>query len=505
MTPSVLIEQAGGMLPAPWWFVQFFKVLGFTLHAVLMHLWYAGLLWAMVLAIRGSAAGREAAGRLMRQMPVLVALGINLGIVPLLFLQAAYAKVFYPATIYMAWFWLGIVVLLIPAYYGVYIYSFGLRRPFPSGGPAGQTASADSEPTGSSRSEPTGSSRSEPTGSSRSEPTGPSRSEPTGPSRSEPTGSSRSEPTGSSRSEPTGSSRSEPTGPSRSEATGGSRKYLAADEQSEAQSARPGNLSSPNGSLLSVLWPAMPGWRLAAGWVSAVLFLIIGFFFVNGFTLMTRQELFRQEHWQTVWGPHTLAGAALGTGLNLADSRLLPRWLMFFSLAWTTLVVWLVVDTAWRASPPSATYRSWVARTAWKLYLAGMVGFALFGAWYLHTWSAEVRSAMFSWPVVILTVLTAISPGPVWLGLAWSARRGRPPDRSLAVLLALGQLAVLALNATSRQVVQNLELRPFFAVFEQPEAVQWSPLIVFLVLFGLGAGVLGWMLWQLWRYRPTEP
>ena len=31
-------------LPAPLWFVQFFKVLGFTLHMVPMNLWYAGLL-----------------------------------------------------------------------------------------------------------------------------------------------------------------------------------------------------------------------------------------------------------------------------------------------------------------------------------------------------------------------------------------------------------------------------------------------------------------------------
>lgn len=396
MTPTVLVEQTGGFLPAPWWFVQFFKVLGFTLHAVLMHLWYAGLVWAMVSAVRGSASGREAAGRLMRQMPILVALGINLGIVPLLFLQAAYARVFYPATIYMAWFWLGIVILLIPAYYGVYIYAIGLRN-----------STSGSEP-----------------------------------------------------------------------------------ERNASSSLPP--------------FRPMPLWRTAAGWIAAVFFIVIGFLFVNGLTLMTRQELFRQEDWQTVWGPHTAAGAALGTGLNLADLRLLPRWVMFFSLAWTTLVVWLVVDTAWRASAPSETYRTWVARGSWKLYLAGMVGFAFFGSWYLHTWAAEVRAAMLSWPILVLTGLTAVSPGPVWLGLAWSARRGKPPGRGLAALLALGQLLVIALNATSRQVVQNLELRQFFAVSQQPEAVQWSPLIVFLVLFVLGAGVVGWMLWQLWRHRQVE-
>ena len=34
-------------LPAPFWFIQFFKVLGFTLHAVPMNLWYAGAILAV--------------------------------------------------------------------------------------------------------------------------------------------------------------------------------------------------------------------------------------------------------------------------------------------------------------------------------------------------------------------------------------------------------------------------------------------------------------------------
>ena len=75
-------------------------------------------------------SGGYFAGRLLRQMPVIVAVGVNLGVVPLLFVQLAYHRVFYPATILMAWFWLGIIVLLIPAYYGVYAYAWGLRNNF---------------------------------------------------------------------------------------------------------------------------------------------------------------------------------------------------------------------------------------------------------------------------------------------------------------------------------------------------------------------------------------
>ena len=130
MDPHLLINQmTRSPLPAPFWFVELFKVLGFVLHMVPMNLWFAGLAVALVLHGWGSAEGKRFATRLSLQMPVIVAMGINFGIVPLLFLQLAYHDVFYPATILMAWFWLGIIALLIPAYYGVYIYSRGMREP----------------------------------------------------------------------------------------------------------------------------------------------------------------------------------------------------------------------------------------------------------------------------------------------------------------------------------------------------------------------------------------
>ena len=64
----------------------------------------------------------------MAQMPVIIAMGINFGIVPLLFIQVGFAQVFYPATVLMAWFWFAVIVLLMPAYYGVYVYAFGLAE-----------------------------------------------------------------------------------------------------------------------------------------------------------------------------------------------------------------------------------------------------------------------------------------------------------------------------------------------------------------------------------------
>lgn len=121
MTP-VDVSSLNG-LPAPYWFIQLFKVLGFVFHSVPMHLWLAGLPIGLFLLLIGGVNAKRFARRLLKQMPIIMAFGVNLGIVPLLFIQVAYYKVFYPATILMAWHWLGIGLLVLPAYYLLYITS----------------------------------------------------------------------------------------------------------------------------------------------------------------------------------------------------------------------------------------------------------------------------------------------------------------------------------------------------------------------------------------------
>ncbi|MBI2875794.1 MAG: hypothetical protein HYY20_02810 [Candidatus Tectomicrobia bacterium] len=129
MDPTQLIGPPSPLgYPAPYWFLVLFKVLGFTLHLGPMNLWYAGTILAMLLHWRGREHARRLSARLMNQMPIILSLGINFGIVPLLFLRVAYYRVFYPATILMAWPWFSIVLLLTLAYYGVYLYVIGLRR-----------------------------------------------------------------------------------------------------------------------------------------------------------------------------------------------------------------------------------------------------------------------------------------------------------------------------------------------------------------------------------------
>lgn len=362
-------------LPAPFWFVEFFKVLGFTLHMIPMNLWYAGLILAVVLGAFGCEQGQRWGSRLTLQMPILVAAGINFGIVPLLFLQVAYAKAFYPATILMAWFWIAVIGLLIPAYYGVYVYAFGLR-----GGPE-----------------------------------------------------------------------------------------------------------------------AMTPLKRAAGWGSAVLFVGIGFLFVNGLSLTTNVGA-----WAEIWERHSVDGAATGTALNLADPTFWPRWLLMFGLALGTTAAWTAFDALWLVGREGEVYRRWALQFALIAAIAGAAWTSAVGAWYVFgTWDAAVREAMFAGPVSLLTWLTGAIPWLPAVLLVWLART-KQFTRTTVALVAGAQLASLAVNAISRQVVQNVELRRLIpaGVSAQKVVPDWGPMALFLIVFVAGVGVLAWMFALLTKATP---
>jgi hypothetical protein len=394
--PKMFIDPTQTGMPAPVWFVQFFKALGFTLHMVPMNLWYAGLLIALVLHVRGSEQGRRFAARFLQQMPIIVAFGINFGIVPLLFIQLAYYKVFYPATILMACYWLAIIVLLIPAYYGVYAYALGLR------------------------------------------------------------------------------------------------------DSGSAASSRPGK----NGTVslgAAIDGKEMASWRRAAGWGAALLFIGISFIFANGLSLTEHVS-----RWPELWKAHSTAAAATGMALNVGDPTFHPRWFLMFGLALTTTAVWVLVDAVFltRGTADEA-YEQWAWKFARRLYTVGMIWAAAAGSWYVfYAWPAPLRDTMFRWPMVILTVATAVATGLPWLLMMTAGLCSA--KRATVAAIALAQFGVLGINAVSRQIVQNINLKPFADVSAQTTDVQWGPLAMFLIVFVIGLIVVGWMVAQIMKCKPKK-
>jgi hypothetical protein len=342
------------------------KVLGFSLHMIPMGLWYAGLLTMLVLRWRGGEQGRKLSGRVLNALPIAIALGINFGIVPLLFTQVVNHRAFYPATILMAWPWFAVILLLMGAYYGVYYYVVGLRKGVLTRG------------------------------------------------------------------------------------------------------------------------------RMVVGWGSSLLFVGIGFIFANAFSLMTRVEA-----WPALWEATSIAGAPLGIALNTADPTLWPRWLMMFGLALTTTAAYAYLDAGVFAGGEGPEYRRWAGRFAFGLYTLGLIWFAAAGSWYVFlALPVGAREALMAGPGLILTVLTAIAPGAPWLLILL---RRNAPSRAGAFVVALAQFGVLVLNATNRQALQNIELARFFEPAAAPVNIQWSPLILFVLLFVGGLALIGWMVAQAAR------
>ena len=216
----------------------------------------------------------------------------------------------------------------------------------------------------------------------------------------------------------------------------------------------------------------------------------------------------------------------MGTALNVGDATLWPRWLLMFGLALGTTAVWAVFDAEWlegmghsrprlcestgTAEGGCAThtaddsYRRWAWGFARKLYTLGLLWAAAAGAWYVFgTWPAELRTDMFRWPLLALTLVTAAATGLPWVLLMTSGRFAS--HRATTAMIALCQFGVLGVNAVSRQVVQNIDLKPSLDVLAQPTDVQWGPLAMFLVVFVIGLAVVAWMLAQVKKCKSSPP
>jgi hypothetical protein len=367
MNPTSLIAPSSPAgFPAPYWFLATFKVIGFVLHLTMMNIWFAGPIIALIMYYFGPNP-RHLSSRIMKSLPIIIAYGVNFGIVPLLFIQVAYHKVFYPSTILMAWAWFSIIIMLTLAYYGAYIYATALKK-----------------------------------------------------------------------------------------------------NESELR-----------------------GYRKAAGWVSAILFIIIGFIFTNEFSLMTNLSV-----WPNLWRATGFNGAVTGMALNTGDASLWSRWLMIFGLAITTTAAYMGVDTGLFVRKEANEYRRWASEFPVKLYTLGAIWFGAAGAWYVFvTWADDVKTLMLSGPYLILTILTALSMALPWAILLYAGIK-KEISQTLGISLIVTQVLVLALNGISRQIVQNAELAHYFDVTAEKVNIQWSPMIVFLVLFVLGAALIIWMIRQ---------
>ncbi len=125
MDASALIPSPEA-IPAPWWFFESLSILGFIAHILAINIVLGGTLIAIARALL-SKNTYESRMREARAIPTALALGINFGVAPLLFMQTLYGTLFYTSSVLMAAYWISIIPLLIIAYYGLYLHA-GMKR-----------------------------------------------------------------------------------------------------------------------------------------------------------------------------------------------------------------------------------------------------------------------------------------------------------------------------------------------------------------------------------------
>jgi len=111
------IIPAADTIPVHWLWFQVLLIVTFFIHMILMNFLLGGSLLTVWDLLRGKLEKRSTGS-----IPTLVALTVNFGVPPLLFVQVLYGHFFYSSSVMLAVPWILIIPILILAYYGAYIF-----------------------------------------------------------------------------------------------------------------------------------------------------------------------------------------------------------------------------------------------------------------------------------------------------------------------------------------------------------------------------------------------
>ncbi len=128
MDISALIP-APDAIPVHWGWLRFFLNLTFTLHLLFMNTMLGLGFISLAYGFKGRSEDLIPARDAAKTLPTVIALTINMGVAPFLFLQALYGQFLYTSSILMAVHWLSVIGFLMIAYYGAYIHDFKFDLP----------------------------------------------------------------------------------------------------------------------------------------------------------------------------------------------------------------------------------------------------------------------------------------------------------------------------------------------------------------------------------------
>ena len=104
-------------IPVHWLWFEVLLIFTFFIHMILMNFILGGSLLTVWDLLRGKLEKNAS-----RSIPTLIALTVNFGVPPLLFVQVLYGHLFYSSSVMVAVPWILVIPVLILAYYSAYLF-----------------------------------------------------------------------------------------------------------------------------------------------------------------------------------------------------------------------------------------------------------------------------------------------------------------------------------------------------------------------------------------------
>ncbi|PIE58857.1 MAG: hypothetical protein CSA33_01550 [Desulfobulbus propionicus] len=127
MDPAALIPVPDA-LPVHWYWFDLMLLLTFFLHIVFMNVMLGTACIVTLTHLFSKGEGSLLCESTAQGLPSIIALTVNLGVAPLLFIQVLYGHLLYTSSILMGVFWLWIIGTLITAYYLAYLYKYKYNK-----------------------------------------------------------------------------------------------------------------------------------------------------------------------------------------------------------------------------------------------------------------------------------------------------------------------------------------------------------------------------------------
>jgi hypothetical protein len=217
---------------------------------------------------------------------------------------------------------------------------------------------------------------------------------------------------------------------------------------------------------------------MAAGRVmlfSTTLVLIVGFIYTNNLTLSQVPANWASKYFSST----------SGWGLNLSEPTLVPRYLHFMTAAVAVGGLYLVL-IAWSKWKQDREYARAIFQLGGKAFLYATMSQFLIGFWFL-----------FSLPKALFMIFLGADPLATSLlcfglvaALVSIFMMSAALKKDNIRLAALGVTSVTALDvltmSTMRELLRMAYLKPYYNPRQFAVQTQWSPFLLFLVLFVAG-------------------